>query len=88
MYREAGTGPCRLGSSIEIGDDVYSMLFASCIRYDYIYYCRDIKGGKFDVPDEDEDEQSKPEPEVTEDKLLVKDISSSQLIVEDAGGLS
>ena len=88
MYREAGTGPCRLGSSIEIGDDVYSMLFASCIRYDYIYYYRDIKGGKFDLPDEDEDEQSKPEPEVTEDKLLVKDISSSQLIVEDAGGLS
>ena len=38
MIRVCGTGPCRIGHPIPMGEDVYSMLFANCLNSDYFYY--------------------------------------------------
>lgn len=36
--RPDGSGPHRIGSPIQMNEDVYSMLFVSCLNSDYYYY--------------------------------------------------
>ena len=35
-------------------EDIYSMLFASCIKYEYLYYFRNVKGREGDLSDSEE----------------------------------
>ena len=56
IVREYGAGPVRIGNQIPMGEDIYTMLFASCIKYEYLYYYRSIKGKKGDLEDSEEGE--------------------------------
>ena len=39
MYkRECGAGPYRIGKNIKLRDDLYSMLFATSIRAEYVFH--------------------------------------------------
>lgn len=38
LDRPIGEGKLRIGDSIPIGEDIFSMLFVSCIHSRYIYY--------------------------------------------------
>ena len=38
IKREAGTGPRRIGKRIELGEDLYSMFFASMLHPDYVHF--------------------------------------------------
>ena len=37
--REAGSGKLRIGRSIKVRDDLYSMLFVSTLHAEYILHC-------------------------------------------------
>lgn len=36
--RDSGAGPVRIGESMSIRGDLYSMLFTTCLHAEYIYY--------------------------------------------------
>ena len=36
--REIGSGPLRIGNSIQLDEDIYSLFFVSTMHPDYIYY--------------------------------------------------
>lgn len=36
--RETGSGPLRIKNQIKLGEDVYSLLYATCFHYDLIYF--------------------------------------------------
>lgn len=55
MARNVGSGPCRIGLPIVLGEDIYSMLYVSCITSHYLYYFAKVAGTESDLPDEDED---------------------------------
>ena len=38
MERRPGSGPLRIGECMEINSDLYSMLFVSALRPEYVYY--------------------------------------------------
>ena len=59
LEREYGTGPFRIGTSIPLGDDIYSMLFASCLRHEYLYYYDKVNGQQGDISDTEEEEEEK-----------------------------
>ena len=46
----------RIGNQIPLGEDIYSMLFASCIRHEYLYYFDKVNGKKGDISDSEEEE--------------------------------
>lgn len=58
MAREVGSGPCRIGLPIVLGQDIYSMLYVSCITSDYLYYCTKVAGTEFDLPDEEQEQDA------------------------------
>ena len=37
-----GSGPLRIGQSLELGEDLYSMFFASTLNPKYVYYHKDV----------------------------------------------
>ena len=47
----------RIGNQIPLGEDIYSMLFASCIRHEYLYYFDKVNGKKGDISDSEEEEE-------------------------------
>lgn len=44
--RKTGHGPYRLGESIPIRDDLYSMIFITCFHPEYVKYLDDEKDKK------------------------------------------
>ena len=38
QVRYLGTGPVRVGRTMELGKDIYSMLFVTCIHSSILYY--------------------------------------------------
>ena len=52
MIRKAGTGPYRLRKPIQMRDDLYSMIFATCFHPEYVKDAEDAKSKKDDLLDE------------------------------------
>ena len=44
--REAGAGEQRIGTSIQLTEDLYSMLFVTCFHAEYIVYYEKIKNSE------------------------------------------
>ena len=40
--RESGSGPIRIGTQLELSEDVYSMLFVSTMDHKYVYYHMEV----------------------------------------------
>lgn len=40
--RENGSGPIRIGTHLELSEDIYSMLFISTMDYKYVYYHMEV----------------------------------------------
>jgi hypothetical protein len=53
MVREPGEGPVRIGLSMSLDEDIYSMLFVACIDPDYLFYYTQIAGTENDFLDEE-----------------------------------
>ena len=41
--RSAGMGLQRIGTKIQLSEDLYSMLFVTCFHPEYIVYCEKVK---------------------------------------------
>lgn len=65
MKREAGTGPLRIGKTLELSEDLYAMFFASNLSHEYIHYHKlKIDGKLKPVSEMDESEKKAMEKEM------------------------
>ena len=66
IKRATGAGPYRLGKSIDLRDDLYSMIFASCVHAEYIQAADEEKEEKEKLMDEIiEDFKNEPNMQLT-----------------------
>ena len=64
--RDRGSGPYRLGEPIEIREDLYSMIFATCFHPEYVKHVEDEQAKKDALLDEIiEDFKNEPNKQVT-----------------------
>ena len=43
VIRQPGMGELRIGTKIQLSEDLYSMLFVTCFHPEYIVYCEKVK---------------------------------------------
>lgn len=46
MDRDTGSGPRRIGLRLQLGEDLYSMFFASTLDPKYVYYHKEIQAAE------------------------------------------
>ncbi len=56
---QIGSGARRLGSYLELGEDIYSMLYVACLNADYHFYNQYVLDKLEDLHDQEHDDMIK-----------------------------